>query len=223
MTTETLQKIPVWNGKVQPDHHISYAFTCGTTHNFYFTDLFNIPSGRAHDALHIYDQYKIKCDEPFLRETCMAMDNEFMKKSISIFELKKLKDQIFERLDMVIPPPRLAADLASVYYFDESENPYAFDRAYGEIKIKKWRSEKITIIDADGYVDAHDFFLSPPIRSLMPCSELPEQDFQTYLQIAEKIDEQHLKTIFNSLSLIQQKTSSYKKHYLKSDTEEMKD
>lgn len=148
------------------------------------------------------------------------MDNLFLKNPINIFELKKLKDQISERLDMVVPPPRLSADLASVYYFDESENPYSYDRAYGEMKIKKWKSQKITIIDADGYVDAHDFFLSPPIRSLMPFSELREEDFQTYLTVAEKIDEHHLKTISNSLSSNQQKTSLYKKHYLKSDTVE---
>lgn len=216
-----MTKIPQWNGKVLPDHHISYAFTCGETHYFNFTDAFNIPSGRAHDAMHIYQQYSNRIDDEFLRENSKARQNIYTKNPIVVFDLKKLDDQIDERLNMQMPPPRMIEQLASVYYFDQNENPYTFDRAYGEQKVKKWRSTPITIIDEDGEKETHDFFLSPPIRSLIPFSELQEQDFQMYLRIAEKVDELHLKTISGYLSLQQQKTSLYSRHYLPNDTEKM--
>lgn len=204
-----------WSGKVLPDHHISYAFTCGETHYFNFTDAFSIPSNRAHDAIFVYQQYK-GLDYEALKETQAAKKNLYLKNPISIFELKKLDDQIDEMLEMVLPPSRMAALLASVYYFDETENPYSYDRAYGEKKIEKWMNNPLTI---DG--EPTDFFLSPPIRNLMPLLELPEEDFQTSLKIRDLIDEQHLKTIFSSLSLPQQSRSSYKRHYSKSNTEKM--
>ncbi len=196
-----------WEGKILPEHHIEYAFTCGGVDYFNFTDAFNIPCERAMDALHIYQEFKNKTDDVFLKAHVAAVDNILLKNPINIFEIKKLNEQLKERLQMALPPPRMVALLASVYYFDSSENPYKYDRTYAEKKIEKWKAEKITVEDDEvGY----DFFLLKPIQSLLPSLDLSDSDLQNYLTIAEMIDKTHLDTIMGLLSSNQRNSPLFK-------------
>lgn len=196
-----------WQGKILPEHHIEHAFTCGEVPYFNFTDSFNIPCERAMDALHIYQEFKNRTDDIYLKAFCMTKQNLYKKNPINVFELKKLDDQLQERIEMALPPPRIIENLASVTYFDETENPYKYDRAYAEQKIAKWKTEKI--FDKDDLEVGYDFFLSKAINSLLPSFQLDEDSFQQYLQIAKMIDLEHLKTIGSELSLPQQKAILY--------------
>lgn len=205
---EVMTKKIEWNGKILPDHHIEHAFTCGDTPYFHFTDSFSIPCERAMDALHIYQEFKNRTDDVFLQAHCTAKQNLYLKNPISIFELKKLDDQLQERLSMALPPPRIIENLASVVYFDSTENPYKYDRAYAEKKIKKWKEGKIT--DVEGVEKPYDFFLLMPLGKLLPSLDSQEQDLVNYSQIASLMDQQHLKTIFNALSLNQRNFPTYK-------------
>ena len=153
------------------------------------------------DALHVYQEFKNRTDDVYLKAFCVAKQNLYKKNPINIFELKKLDDQLQERLELALPPPRIVKNLASVYYFDESENPYTFDRAYAEKKIKKWETEKI--IDTDGADRSGDFFLSKVINDLIPSSTLPDDTLAQYSKIAEMIDQSQLKEIYSHLSSAQ--------------------
>lgn len=199
-----------WEGMILPEHHIEHAFTCGGTAYFNFTDQFNIPCERAMDALHIYQEFRNRTDDVFLRAHCKAKQELYKKNPINLFEIKKLDDQLEERLDMALPPPRIIAMLASVFYFDETENPYKYDRAYAEKKIQKWMTDKIEI---DGMEKPYDFFLLKPIQSLLPSLDLSEQDFQNYLKIAGMMDSMHLETIFKHISSNQRNNPLFKPLY----------
>lgn len=181
-----------------PEHHIEHAFTCGDTPYFHFTDAFNIPVERCMDALHVYQEFKNRTDDVFLKAHCAAKQNLYNQNPIKLFEIKKLDDQLMERLEMALPPPRIIENLAAVYYFDESENPYKFDRAYAEKKKEKWRKEKIT--DVEGVEKPADFFLFLQLGVLLPSLNLDEDDIRNYLTIAQMMDREHLTTISNLLS-----------------------
>lgn len=196
-----------WNGAIMPDHHISHAFTCGGTPYFSFTDAFSIPCERAMDALHIYQEFKSKTDDEFLKAHCQAKQALYLKNPISVFELKKLDDQLQERLDMALPPPRMIEQLASVYFFDASENPYRYDRAYAEKKIAKWKTEKIE--DKDGFETPYDFFLYQRLVDIIPSWNFSSEDTQTYLRIAQMVDMEHLKAILSTISSEQAKTALF--------------
>jgi hypothetical protein len=196
-----------WEGRMLPEHHIEYAFSCDGIDYFNFTDVFNIPCERAMDALHIYREFKNRTDDIFLKAHVTAKKNLYAKNPINVFEIKKLDDQLEERLTMALPPPRIIANLASVYYFDGTENPYKYDRGYAEKKIEKWQTGRITVDEEDvGY----DFFLLKPIQSLLPSLDLSDSDLQNYLTIAEMIDTTHLDTIMGFLSSNQRNSPLFK-------------
>lgn len=212
-----------WGGIVGTGHHIEHAFTADGVAYFHFTDSFNIPCERAMDAIHVYQEFKNRTDDEFLKAHCKAKQELYKKNPINIFDLKKLDDQLQERLDMALPPSRIIQQLASVYYFDETENPYKFDRAYAEKKIKRWveadKSMKIT--DAEGESEPLDFFLSRPIKDLIPSFDLSNIDLQTYSQIANLMDQIHLKTIYQNLSPAQRNSPLFSQLLSTSTLEKM--
>lgn len=198
-----------WEGNILPEHHIEEQFTCDGVPYYAFTDAFNIPCERAMDALHIYQEFKNRTDDEFLKSWLQAKQNLYLKNPINVFELKKLDDQLGERLMMALPPARIVEQLCAVYYFDESENPYRFDRAYAETKISKWKTGKIEV---DGEEKSYDFFLLNPIRSLIPSFDLSEEDSANYLKIAGMMDAMHMETISSHLSSKQRNNPLFKQH-----------
>lgn len=190
-----------WKGNKMEGHHIEHKFNCNGVAFFHFTDSFNIPCERAMDALRIYQEFKNRVDDVFLKAHCLAKDNLYAKNPINIFDLKKLDEQLKERLEMALPPARIIENMASVYYFDESENPYKYDQAYGRKKIETWKAadKEGKITDVTGQPELLDFFLSMPISELIPSFDLSNIDLQTYSKIAGMMDQIHLKEIFKNL------------------------
>lgn len=166
---------------INPEHHISPAFEVeGKTYS-QFTDSFNIPSERAFAALHHYEKLMRRADDRYLKTFSEAIDGILSHPTIvKIGELSKLNNDLKERLNMFFPP-NLIYDLASVLFFDETENPYTYDQAYAEKKISIWKKHK----------DITDFFLLMPFRSLIPQSEYSKQDFRNILKATLMITEKH--------------------------------
>lgn len=208
-----------WNGHIKPDHHIEHVFTCGGTPYFKFTDTFSIPCERAMDALHIYQEFAIRTDDEFFRLHIAAKKKIYNTNPIKLFDLKKLDDQLEERLSMIIPPARMIESLSSVLYFDQEENPYKYERAYAERKKVKWRNEKMT--DVEGKEFPNDFFLCQRLRDLVPSLELQDQEIQSYLTIAQMMDNEQLKTIYSYLSSQQQNHNLFKSHWYTNGLEKM--
>lgn len=165
------------------DHIIKYAFTSGGVRYYMMDDLFNIPWQRGIEARYIYEEMEMRCDREYLIEHTNAVEAILTGNKITMEEWTKLKhinDQMKQRLDWVVLPD-LAYRLASVIYFDASENPETYEIGYGVKKIAHWKKSD----------DIDTFFLRQPIRKLMPFLDGFEGSFKTYSDLVNKVDKAH--------------------------------
>jgi hypothetical protein len=141
----------------------------------------------------------MRCTREFLQAHSTALLNCINNKNgIQITELSKLTTQLKERLDLIFDV-ELVYKLASVIYFDENESPYNYDFKYNLEKIKKWKELKLS-----------DFFLQVPMSSIIPLTDLSEQDLDIYMEVSKKINKHHLESIFTMLSEKDKKQDFYK-------------
>lgn len=70
-------------------------------------------------------------------------------------------------------------------YFDETESPYNYDYKYNLAKIEKWKA-------SGGMLD---FFSRTQLKDLIPSLQSPEANADPFSQVAELIDQMHLKSL----------------------------
>ena len=104
----------------------------------------------------------------------------------------QLNDQLKQRLELP-KEPDLMYKLASVVFFDQHENPLVYEFKYGENKIKFWK--KNTTLT--------DFFLQKPLRELIPYLEYAGENLETFSQMTENANQEHLDKILPMLSDVQ--------------------
>jgi len=173
-------------------HIILYAFTIGERHYFRFDDMLNVPYSRALQTLVYYKEMDMNCDRSFIQAHTMAFDNALTKATITIdtlIELKKLNDQLKQRLELP-KEPDLMYKLASVVYFDQYENPEVYEFKYGENKIKAWKKN----------TSLTDFFLSKPLVELIPYLKFAGENLQQFSTMTERTSKSHLENISAMLS-----------------------
>lgn len=179
-------------------HIISYAFTIGDRHYFRFDDPLNTPYDRALKTLVYYKELDMNCDRTFLKAHTEAFDNALSKSSITIdtlIDLKQLNDQLKARLELP-KEPELMYKLASVVFFDQSENPYVYEFKYGVNKIKAWKRD----------TTMEDFFLQKPLLELIPYLQFAGENLEQFSAMTEKVNQQHLDKILPMLSDLQKMT-----------------
>jgi len=179
-------------------HIIIYAFTIGTRHYFRFDDPMNTPYERALKCLVYYKELEMNCDRDFLKAHTEAIDNMLMKGRFTIDDLvnvKTLNNQLKQRLELP-KEPDLMYKLASVVFFDQTENPRVYEFKYGESKIFFWKKN----------TELHDFFLSSPLKSLIPYLEVAGENLQMFSEMTQKANHQHLEDLLPMLSEIQKQT-----------------
>lgn len=158
---------------------------------YMFEDIFTIPSIRGLQALDYYDEFNMRCTKEFLIKYCEAVDTILSNtKRLDLTKLATITGYLKERLTM-IPVPDHIFKLASVIFFDDTENPYFYDRKYAEKKIDHWKKDPEMI----------NFFLRTPLKDLIPYLELQEQNLSTYSGIVKMVNDLHLKEVL-SLSLV---------------------
>ncbi len=173
-------------------HIINYAFSIGDYHYFRYDDVLNVPYQRALQCLVYYRELDMNCDRKFIEAHTMAFDNALKSKQITIdtlIDLKKLNDQLKDRLKLP-KEPELMYKLASVVFFDQHENPNVYEFKYGEGKIRHWKKESTLA----------DFFLSKPLKTLIPYLQYAEKNLEEFSQMINKETEQHSKKILSMLS-----------------------
>ncbi|MDB5200574.1 MAG: hypothetical protein JWO92_2537 [Chitinophagaceae bacterium] len=173
-------------------HIIQYSFTLGERHYFRFDDPLNTPYDRALKCLVYYREMDMNCDRDFLKAHCDAIDNMLLKGKFTIQDLvtiKTLNDQLKQRLELP-KEPDLLYKMASVVFFDNLENPTIYEFAYGERKIKFWK--KNTTLT--------DFFLSMPLRQLIPYLEHAGENLLTFSEMIKTETKAHLATLSPLLS-----------------------
>ncbi len=173
-------------------HIIVYAFSIGERHYFRFDDVFNIPYQRGLQCIVYYKELGMNVDAEFLVAHTQAFDNALKQPKITIdtlIELKKLNDQLKQRMSLP-KEPELMYKLASVVYFDQNERPEVYEFKYGENKIKSWKQN----------VSMQSFFLSKPLRELIPYLEHAGADLITFSRLTEKATKEHLDNLLPMLS-----------------------
>ncbi len=173
-------------------HIIIYAFSIGERHYFRFDDTINLPYERALNTLVYYKELEMNTDRAFLQAHTEAFDNALSKTKITLdtlVELKKLNDQLKQRIDLP-KEPDLMYKLASVVFFDQYENPAVYEFKYGEKKIKAWKKN----------TELKDFFLSKPIMELIPYLEYAGENLEQFSRMTEKFTQQHLDNLLPLLS-----------------------
>ncbi len=177
-------------------YRIEYAFTCGGTKYYRFADITNLPYERGLQAMYIYNQVEMRCSRDFLLRYTKAIDMILHDKEIDIFAINKANEILKQRLCMPCDV-ELLYKLASVAFFDKTENPAVYEEAYAEKKIAKWRKDK----------GVADFFSQKPLRELMPFLQNVGVDLSIYSKLNEELNKTHSELV-RMLSSIKEQTNT---------------
>lgn len=158
-------------------YRIEYAFTSGGRKYYRFADIANLPYERGLMAADVYNELEMRCDRDFLIKFVDTMEDLLHQQRIDIFTINKLNEILKHRLQMTTHVD-LLYKLASVVYFDKTENPYVYEPAYAEKKIAKWRKDK----------GVQDFFMQKPLLELIPSLENVNTDLDTYSAMQKEIE-----------------------------------
>lgn len=173
--------------KQREKYRIEYAFTCGGTKYYRFADITNLPYERGLQALVVYKEITMQCDRNYLVEHTAAMEKLLTSKNIDIYKIKTLNDFMKQRLALTTDVD-LLYKLASVCFFDKTENPCTYEPEYAAKKIAKWRKNK----------GVADFFSQTPLLELMPFLRRVDIDLDAYTPLNEQFN----KTIMDALHTI---------------------
>jgi hypothetical protein len=174
-------------------HVINPAFAVGGIDYYEFDTTANLPWKRGLKFLSIYNELDMRCDRFYLTKHAEAVENIFVSgKRVGFDEMMKvrqLNSQLKERLDLIFHED-LVYKVASVVFFDTSENPDDWEWKYAMKKIEHWKRHE----------GVQDFFLHEPIQRLIPFLSDVSSSFPLYSEVASKIDKAHLENIYTNLS-----------------------
>jgi len=165
------------------DYVYKEAFTIGGRTYYEMDDAFNLPYQRGAACLRYYSEFNMRVDRDFLKEHVKAMDEilHFIPgQPIDLIKAKQLNNNLRDRMEWIIDED-LAYKLASVVYFDKSENPAVYDAKYNQEKIAFWKKE----------MAAKEFFFMQPLQKLIPFLKEFEQNFETYLMVTAQLKEKY--------------------------------
>lgn len=155
-----------------------------------FDDILKLPTLRGMMALDYYDEFHMRCDKEYLIKHADAIETILSNpKKLDLTKLATITQNLKDRLTM-LPLPDHVFKLASVVFFDQSENPYHFDRKYAAEKVARWKRDP----------NALGFFLRTPLAELIPFAGLEAVDLHTYSATVEMVDQIHLKKLNDILS-----------------------
>lgn len=154
-----------------------YAFTSGGVHYFYLPNNINIPFERQNGAIDIYRQVQFSINPDVLRASfsnilhAVRSDKKGYADRARLDDISKIASGMLERVDLVISP-ELSVRLATVYYVDEIENPFAYDHTYNQKKIEHWAKHQ----------DVPAFFLNLPHQQLTTSTKELQESLSTFLE-----------------------------------------
>lgn len=170
---ENKEAEPVFN-MAQPDvkDAVELGFTCAGREYYRFKDEREIPAGRYVHIDAFLKEHEIRMDIETLKGYIQLMEDEINAKdgAISIHNLSVIIYKLKTRTNMAWNIDTIKR-LASVIYFDRTENLKGYDEEYGKKKITFWDENKNL-----------DFFLQTPIAELLGLQGISETFLQTYIQ-----------------------------------------
>ena len=173
--------VPRYNGIAPKDRHdqIEFAFTSGGINYFRFSSDVNIPFQRAVAARDILTEELWQINPAVLQSWNEALIqlviNQKTPADKKLYEIGIMANRLKEQLSMSFSLTR-TFKLASVMYFDETENPLDYQYPYNQQKMKHWMEHN----------DIPGFFLNLPESEFNPSLREFSQNFPTYLEAETK-------------------------------------
>jgi hypothetical protein len=158
------------------EFHTQFAFECGGVKYFEFVDKNNLPYQRGLDALTFFQELQNGVTKEYLLDHVKIMSGLLSQAKIDIGKVAVHNNRLSERLNYLVSKD-IIYKIASIAFIDENENPLSYDTKYNESKIQNWK---------DNGADA--FFLSQPMRRLIPFLKEYGETSVTYLMVVEEIE-----------------------------------
>jgi hypothetical protein len=160
-------------------HLIEVAFKAGGKKYYRFKEEKLISVGRYK---YIYQYLKeadlrmnIETLQNYVKDFKNLLNGSGPKKIIEIGELWKLVLNLESRVSLAFEPA-MVERLASVVYFDETEDLSTYDKKHGQRKIDFWNKNNVV-----------DFFLTKPIGELFGLKDISITSLEDYITQAQQI------------------------------------
>jgi hypothetical protein len=174
-----------WKTKFPDQKHIiEEAFEVKGRKFYRFSDVFQLPYERGLYALAVYEECRMRCSREYLERHVDAVRKILRSEKIDIFRINQLNEQMSERLNLVLDVD-LLYKLASVAFFDETENPALYDQMYCRKKIDFWKANR----------GVGDFFLQKPLLELIPFLQSADFNLDGYFQMNQELNKIHLESL----------------------------
>lgn len=177
------QQVDPWT--VDEGHVIIPAFVSGGVQYYMMKDIFNSFSGRALDAMAVYEKFQMRSTPEFMRNWLQALENTINANPIKITEVAEMINVMRERVNFALPTESIIWELAAVAFFDRNESPYRYDPEYAKDKIIRWKQD----------TDLPAFFFATPLRDLVSLPDLSEDGFRNYLKIVGEVSAEQLRKV----------------------------
>lgn len=156
-----------------PDYapNVEEVFTCAGRRYYRFKEEYEMPAGRYKYFYAFLREIEMHCSLETLKKYVDAFEKILNggKKGISLGDLWKLVWNLKTIIELDFDP-QLVKKLASVAYFDETEDLSTYDSEYGEKKIQVWDEHQV-----------RDFFLTKPIGELLGLKNISLESLETLL------------------------------------------
>jgi hypothetical protein len=160
-------------------HKVEVAFEAAGRTYYRFIDDHQIPVGRYKYIYAILKEVDLRMNletlQGYVKEMERILDGGKNKNQVSIGELWKIVLNLKSRLSLAFEPASVQR-LASVLFFDETEDLRSYDRKYGQEKIDFWEKNNVL-----------DFFLTMPIVELLGLKNISQTSLEEYIQEAQLI------------------------------------
>ena len=171
---------------LKTEHRVKEAFVHEGVQYYQFDDVYNMPCDRAFAAMDYYEELRQRTTREYLKAHIEAVDTVLKASKINIYRLNELNQFLRERVEFIVDTD-IILKLASVMYFDKSENPYKYDMKYGQEKIQKWK-------------DCPGFFLETPIRELLPWEDISQSDLKNLETTIKEVKKHQTSKVSSLLS-----------------------
>lgn len=160
-------------------HKIEKAFKAGNVQYYKFIDEHQIPAGRYKYIYSALKEADLRMDMPTLKnyiQTLKDILNGGSKKNqINVGDIWKIVYNMETRAELAFEPAAIER-LASVIYFDDTEDLSTYNRNHGQEKIKNWTKNNVK-----------DFFLTRPISELFGTSGISLTSLEEYIETTNQI------------------------------------
>lgn len=194
--TTTRTRAPKVKGEIFNVHHpdnvnlVEVAFKVKGKTYYRYTDDFRMPVGRYKYVYAFHKEVEMRMSlgtlKAYVDELKRCISGE--KKVVDLEGVWRVIFNMETRVNLAFEPDTVRR-LASVVYFDATEDLSTFDMKYGEKKVEFWKKNNVT-----------DFFLTRPISELLGLEGISITSLEEYLRTSTSIIEELTSELPHQLS-----------------------